>query len=203
MTNVFKTEEGEYLTYPDGDTATPQEIEQFGAEKAGQHVPTNPVDDELDEILYDMHSHGRNCFCDGQEDEIDSSVKQALLAWRSQGVGEANGSTSDGYHTFDELYEFRMLYNAKWFNDLAWYHDEYGQGPLPVKSKRHSDGELCFGGGWFVVSVQLESGQVTNHYKLEDWTLFQIDEVDKAPEWDGHSPQDVIKRLRADLEKTS
>ena len=171
---------------------------------------TNPVDDEtLDDIDQTLGELARGIavsIVTGDEPAMAEALEKAsksLHAWHSQGVGEVNGSTSDGYHTFDELYEFRMLYNAKWFNDLAWYHDEYGQGPLPVKSKRHSDGELCFGGGWFVVSVQLESGQVTNHYKLEDWALFQIDEVDEAPEWDGHSPQDVIKRLRSDLEKTS
>jgi hypothetical protein len=110
------------------------------------------------------------------------------------------GEISDGYHTFNELYEFRMLYNAEWFNELARRHNEYGNGPYPVKSTRHGDGELCFGGGWFVVSVDLPSGQVTNHYQMKDWPLFQIDEVEKAPEWDGHSSQDVVKRLRTDLE---
>lgn len=110
---------------------------------------------------------------------------------------------SDGFHTFTKLYEFRMLYNAAFFNMLATYFDEHGTSPHPVKSKRHSDGELCFGGGWFVVTVQLPSGQISNHYELKDWNLFQIDEVDKAPEWDGHTPDDVAKRLRADLELTS
>lgn len=113
------------------------------------------------------------------------------------------GDVSDGYHTFNELYEFRMLYNAEFFNVLAYLHDEYRVGERPVKSKRHSDGELCFGGGWFVVVAQLPTGQVSNHYEMQDWGLFQIDEVEKAPEWDGHTPQDVIKRLRADLERTS
>lgn len=117
-----------------------------------------------------------------------------------------DGEASDGYHTFNELYDFRMLYNAHFFNLLAYLHDEHGdvgQYAKPVKSKRHSDGELCFGGGWFVVVAQLPTGQITNHYPMKDWNLFQIDEVEKAPEWDGHSPQDVAKRLRADLERTS
>lgn len=112
---------------------------------------------------------------------------------------EINGETSDGYHTFNELYEFRMLYNAAWFNSLAFEFDEYGLGSKPVKSWRHSDGELCFGGGWFVVSVTLPEGQITNHYEEKDWSLFMIDEVDKAPEWDGHTSKDVISRLRKHL----
>lgn len=109
----------------------------------------------------------------------------------------------DGFHTFTELYEFRMLYNAHLFNAMAYMYDEYGAGSKPVKSKRHSDGELCFGGGWFVVSVELPTGQITNHYEMKDWGLFQIDEVEKAPEWDGHTAADVAKRLHADLERTS
>lgn len=29
------------------------------------------------------------------------------------------GNVSDGYHTFNELYRYRMLYNAAFFNELA------------------------------------------------------------------------------------
>lgn len=118
-------------------------------------------------------------------------------------MGKITGNTSDGFHTFDELYEFRMLYNAAFFNALAYEYDEYRMGAHPVKSKHHSDGEACFGGGWFVVSVELPGiGQITNHYPLKDWGLFQIDDVATAPEWDGHTAQDVATRLRKYLEKT-
>lgn len=116
---------------------------------------------------------------------------------------EDAGKVSDGFHTFDELYEFRMLYNAHYFNALAFLYAEYGVGERPVKSKCHSDGELCFGGGWFVVVVQLRTGQISNHYDLKDWDLFQIDEVEKAPEWDGHTAADVAERLRKDLGRTA
>lgn len=109
------------------------------------------------------------------------------------------GSVSDGLHTFDELYEFRMLYNAAYFNLLASKRDMPVKRPKPVKSKRHSDGQLCFGGGWFVVVVQLPDGQISNHYPLKDWDLFQIDEVERAPEFDGHTAQDVAQILRKDL----
>lgn len=116
---------------------------------------------------------------------------------------ERMGQVSDGYHTFDELYEFRLLYNATWFNALSYMADELGFEVRPVKSKRHHDGEECFGGGWFIVVAQLLTGQISNHYELKDWGLFQIDEVERAPEWDGHTPADVAGRLRAELERTS
>jgi hypothetical protein len=64
------------------------------------------------------------------------------------------------------------------------------------KSWRHNDGELCFGGGWFIVSAKLPSGQISNHYKAEDWDLFKIPETEKALfVFDGHTTQDVIQRL--------
>ena len=104
---------------------------------------------------------------------------------------EDKGNISDGYHTFNELYEYRLLYNASMFNELA------KQGLYDVhKSKRHSDGEECFGGGWFIVQAQLPTGQISNHYEMKDWDLFQIPEKEKANIWDGHTPQDVAKRLR-------
>lgn len=100
---------------------------------------------------------------------------------------------SDGYHTLDELYEFRKAYNALLFNEWHYYG---GKGNFnPVKSKRHSDGELCFGGGWFVVSAETRCGQITNHYELKDWDLFRIPEVEKAPEWDGHTVRESLQRL--------
>lgn len=96
----------------------------------------------------------------------------------------------DEYHTMDELYEYRMLYNALAANALAH---------LAVKSWRHSDGELCFGGGWFVVYLNLPTGQVSNHYKAEYWDLFNVPEEDTAPEYDGHTPAEAAERLKAAL----
>ena len=97
------------------------------------------------------------------------------------------GEVSDGYHTFNELYYYRMLYNAAFFNLLPkeWVH----------KSKRHHTGEECFGGGWFIVMANLPTGQISNHYELKDWDLFQVPEKEFADEWDGHTPQEVAERL--------
>jgi hypothetical protein len=108
------------------------------------------------------------------------------------GVPEINGSTSDGHHTFDELYMYRMLYNAALFNEWGLP----GQDPYDVhKSYYHSDGELCFGGGWFIVVAELPTGQISNHYKTEHWDLFNIKQKLLPNEYDGHTPADVAKRL--------
>lgn len=115
-------------------------------------------------------------------------------------------NTSDGYHTFKELYEFRKAYNVALFNEWGKkrqgkFTPEWGvidwQPQYDVhKSWRHNDGELCFGGGWFIVVAVLPSGQISNHYKAEDWDLFKIPEVEKAKyPFDGHTGSDVINRL--------
>jgi len=98
---------------------------------------------------------------------------------------------SDGYHTFKELYEFRKMYNAALFNEWA----ESGRYEVH-KSLKHYDGEECFGGGWFIVVAVLPSGQITNHYKTDDWNLFRLPVKDKALyEYDGHTGADVLQRL--------
>lgn len=95
---------------------------------------------------------------------------------------------SDGYHTFDELYHYRALYNAAFFNSINGKYNVH-------KSIRHSDGELCFGGSWFIVMADLPTGQISNHYKMEYWDLFRIPEFPKARKWDGHSPIEAGNRL--------
>ena len=128
---------------------------------------------------------------------------------------------SDGYHTYDELYEFRKMYNAVLFNewainyyevlkdyediDIKILHPEIQNFLNTIKPKynvhkswKHHDGELCFGGGWFIVSAMLPTGLISNHYKAEDWDLFKVPEVEKALyEFDGHTPQDVLVRLKS------
>lgn len=107
-----------------------------------------------------------------------------------------NYLTSDNYHTMDELYYYRMLYNALWISDMDdllkdIYHIQ--------KSKRHSDGELCFDGEYFIVQATLPSGQISNHYEMKYWDLFHCKEVEIPEKWDGHTPEDVIKRFEKHL----
>lgn len=102
------------------------------------------------------------------------------------------GEVSDGYHTFNELYRYRMLYNAAFFNLLA------RNGQVEVcKSRRHSDGEKCFGSDdWFIVMAILPTGQVSNHYESKYWDLFDVPERETAFEYDGHTPNEAADRLK-------
>ena len=127
-----------------------------------------------------------------KEDAI-ASLRQAIEQAEKQEPIKIDGNTSDGYHTFNELYEFRKAYNVALFNEWA------SGGKCSVhKSWRHHDGELCFGGGWFIVVAVLPQGQISNHYEAKDWNLFAIPEVERALfEFDGHTGNDVIERLEA------
>ena len=105
------------------------------------------------------------------------------------------GEASDGHHTHNELYAYRLAYNALYFNMLAGY----SQGSV-TKSYRHHDGEPCFGvteegNRWFIVTAELLGGQVSNHYREKHWDLFKVPEVETAPEWDGHTPDVALERL--------
>lgn len=102
------------------------------------------------------------------------------------------GQVSDGYHTFDELYEHRnMLFISllRSMPKLAW------------RARHHSDGTMFE--GFFVAGLRLESGMITYHVPSTLWKYLdysRIATLDKAPEWDGHTAQDVINRMKAEIE---
>ena len=100
------------------------------------------------------------------------------------------GEMSDGYHTFNGLYYQRMVLFAalvKAHKDKAW------------KSWKHEDGELCFGGGWFIVGIDTPEGSYTYHYDKMYWNLFECEELPTAKHWDGHTEKDVTRLLSLDV----
>jgi len=104
---------------------------------------------------------------------------------------------SDGYHTFKELYEFRVYLTAMWFYNIYWIYQMQGS-TIPVwRSKLHSDGTM-YEGGWFIVGFGFKEGhQITFHYEEKFWDVFSFCRtLDRAPEWDGHTSQDVLKRIK-------
>ena len=99
-----------------------------------------------------------------------------------QEIGELN----DGFHTFNSLYRQRMVLFAalvKAYKDKAW------------KSWKHEDGELCFGGGWFIVGIDTPMGSYTYHYEAKDWGKFECIALERAKHWDGHTDADVERLL--------
>ena len=97
------------------------------------------------------------------------------------------GNISDGYHTFDELYHHRaVLFSVicNTYKQLAW------------KSKKHDDGSMF--DGMFIVGIETPNGPATYHYYIDKyWYLFNVKELEYAPKWDGHSPEDAIERIKS------
>ena len=100
---------------------------------------------------------------------------------------------SDGYHTFEELYEHRhalTLCLMKAMPELFWF------------SRRHNDGELAFGKGeWFIIGAELPgAGPITYHLPMRLWDSAQntgAAELEVGRPWDGHTATDVADRLKA------
>lgn len=96
-----------------------------------------------------------------------------------------DGETSDGYHTFNELYHHRAVLFAfivAHYPELCW------------KTKHHHDGSMY--DGMFIVGMNTPDGMVTYHYDLDPyWDYFDCKEVDYAPVWDGHTPAQAIERI--------
>ena len=95
--------------------------------------------------------------------------------------------TSDGYHTFDELYDHRIAL----FFALMRSHPQ-----ISWRANNHADGTGY--DNFFICGMELPSGQVTYHVPNERWIEldnYGISTYSRAPHWDGHSPQDVVDRL--------
>jgi hypothetical protein len=106
-----------------------------------------------------------------------------------------NVQVSDGYHTFDELYDHRVQLFITLCKKVA---NENGYGYV-WRSKLHSD-ESSFD-GWFVMGIDKDKGrQITYHLPMSKWdetSDLMIETLPVAPEFDGHSSDDVLKRLQA------
>ena len=104
-----------------------------------------------------------------------------------------NLTVSDGYHTFDELYDHRITlfialckeFAANRFEDVVW------------RSETHSDGSKY--DGWFILGIHKTEGkQITYHLPMERWDETEFAEtLETAPKFDGHTSADVLNRLKA------
>lgn len=103
---------------------------------------------------------------------------------------------SDGYHTFEQLYEHRItLYIALCrvlSKDLQKEH-------LGIfRTKIHSDGTNWE--GWFVLGIEdmITGEQITYHLPESKWDETSFAEtLDIAPKFDGHTSEDVLERIKS------
>lgn len=112
------------------------------------------------------------------------TVRDAIALLKAQ--EPITDETSDGYHTFNELYHHRaVLFSVIVANykDRAW------------KSVRHHDGTMY--DGMFIVGIDTPDGQATYHYDIIPyWDMFDCKVREFAPEWDGHTPAQAIERIK-------
>lgn len=131
-------------------------------------VPVTEIDFKSKEVEVDL--------TDGNGDTSDYRFDEVILS--------VSGDTSDGYHTFDELYHHRMVLFSIICNqnkDKAW------------KSRLHNDGTMY--DNYFIVGITTNAGDYTYHYHLDNWNSFDVKELPTAPEWDGHKPEDITRLL--------
>lgn len=116
---------------------------------------------------------------------MEQEEKDYLIEQANDPNVENIGQVSDGYHTFDSLYNQRLYLWAalvKVYKDKAW------------KTRRHNNGELCFGDGdWFLVGISTPQGDYSYHYEIKYWDLFDCKEIETAPPFDGHTDKDVSR----------
>ena len=106
--------------------------------------------------------------------------------YEEAGEDEDKGQISDGYHTFNELYEHR---HWLFVNLMASHKD------MSWASRTHSDGSSF--DGWFICGMNLPTGQVSYHLPDRMWSAVEEMGLDKnpQPEWDGHTAEQVVERM--------
>lgn len=138
------------------------------------NIPVTQIDFKNKEVEVDL--------TDGNGDTSNFTFDKVKLS--------VSSDTSDGYHTFDELYYHRMVLFSIICNqnkDLAW------------KSMKHHDGTMYE--NYFIVGISTPEGDYTYHYDIRDWNYFSVKELEKAPKWDGHKPSDITRLLTLVSEK--
>ena len=93
-----------------------------------------------------------------------------------------SGQLSDGFHSFNELYAHRMQLFA-----VICHQNQ----PHAWKSKLHDDGAMYE--DYFIVGIETPMGQFSYHYNIAHWGVFDVKELDKAPKWDCHTADDVVR----------
>lgn len=123
---------------------------------------------------------------DGSERGLIKGINNYIALLKKDNRISSAGEISDGYHTFNELYHHRAILFAS-ICLLVPKEDCW-------KSKLHQDGTMF--DGMFVVGIKTKEGQATYHYDIDPyWDLFDVEELDNAPEFDGHTPEIALNRI--------
>jgi hypothetical protein len=111
---------------------------------------------------------------------ITNKEQSDSLAFKIKNLFKPIEENSDGFHTFNELYDHRialfiaLLHKSK---KNAW------------KSQRNSAETIMK--GWFIAGID---DKITYHLPNKYWKHLKV-RVIKKGKWDGHNSKDVLKRL--------
>ena len=96
------------------------------------------------------------------------------------------GTTSDGYHTFNELYEHRHVLFLMFFRNAFL---------MGAKTWVELDPDMP---DWFLAGADLPPGQVSYHLpmRLFDMTQGHVSKNYERKPYDGYSSKDVLHRLQ-------
>jgi hypothetical protein len=96
---------------------------------------------------------------------------------------------SDGYHTFGELYNHRIILYIALCKQLS-KDNTYNV----WRSEKHSDGSYYE--GWFIMGVEYNGLQISYHINMSYWEQTNFAKIlDLGLPWDGHTSEDVLKRI--------
>jgi hypothetical protein len=115
---------------------------------------------------------------------------RALLTQTLRALPGGAEKISDGYHTFQDLYDHRRALTAVLAAGAASAGDSW-------RSKRHHPEDGPMFDESFIVGLNLPvHGTITYHYNLEHWDDFAaVPELEHAPKWDGAGPDETVSRL--------
>jgi len=146
------------------------------------------IDIKVNRIMFKQEP-GQQALCfklNGRPEEgkilSENEIEQIGYEFKLLKLHESKGEISDGYHTFNELYDHRMHLFAAICNqnkEISW------------KSLKHDDGSMY--DDYFIVGINTPMGQFTYHYHTTHWHKFDVKELEKAPAWDGHTAEDVVR----------
>lgn len=120
------------------------------------------------------------------------SINDVIVSMKDKKILDTKKVT-DKYHTFGDLYEQRAFLFSIICNQnkkIAW------------KSRKHFNEEVdpMFEGD-FAVGLFTDKGPACFHFKLKYWNLFDVKEIDRAPEYDGYSPKEALERFMSIVNK--
>ena len=99
---------------------------------------------------------------------------------------------SDGFHSYKDLYEQRLVLSAALTTALRKRPFEQ---QITWKSYRHPDGTPCYDGQYFLTSYETPEGPYSYHYPSDEFGLFKCERLPIAKPFDGHTSKDVRRLL--------